>query len=226
MADYFVESGDVLENKLGIVKPEQLREAEEDAFSDAATDILDEDLSSTTLDFNFFKQLHGRLFKKVYPFAGQIRTVNITKQDSNIPFCYADFIEQEANKIFQDLEARNYLKDEAKADFVYNIAELAMDLNALHPFREGNGRTIRFYLQLLANNAGYLLDYSEASHEEIIEADKQAFLGNDKFIKEMYDKIVEKIDGESVENLVAWPLFWRKSVAKIVAKAEQKTGSS
>lgn len=55
MADYFVESGDVLENKLGIVKPEQLREAEEDAFSDAATDILDEDLSSTTLDFNFFK---------------------------------------------------------------------------------------------------------------------------------------------------------------------------
>lgn len=129
--------------------------------------------------------------------------MNITKQDSNIPFCYADFIEQEANKIFQDLEARNYLKDEAKADFVYNIAELAMDLNALHPFREGNGRTIRFYLQLLANNAGYLLDYSEASHEEIIEADKQAFLGNDKFIKEMYDKIVEKIDGESVENLVA-----------------------
>ena len=93
-----------------------------------------------------------------------------------------------------------------------------MDLNALHPFREGNGRTIRFYLQLLVNNAGYLLDYSEANHEEIIEADKQAFLGNDKFIKKMYNKIVEKIDEESVENLVAWPLFWRKSVAKSVAK--------
>lgn len=42
----------------------------------------------------------------------------------------------------------------------------------------------------------------------------------------MYNKIVEKIDEESVENLVAWPLFWRKSVAKNGAKAEQKTGSS
>ncbi len=128
MADYFVEGGDVLENKLGITDPEQL---------------------------------HGRLFGKVYPFAGQIRTVNITKQDSSIPFCYADFIESEANRIFKDLEAENYLKNETKAEFVNNIAELAMDLNALHPFREGNGRTIRFYLQLLANNAGYLLDYNE-----------------------------------------------------------------
>lgn len=71
MADYFVEGGDVLENKLGIADPEQLREAEEDAFSDAAIDILGEDLSSATLDFNFFKRLHGRLFGKVYPFAGQ-----------------------------------------------------------------------------------------------------------------------------------------------------------
>ena len=75
-----------------------------------------------------------------------------------------------------------------------------MDLNALHPFREGNGRTIRFYLQLLANNAGYLLDYNEVGRVEIIEADKQAFLGNDKLIKEMYNKIVEKID----EGLAAW----------------------
>lgn len=194
MADYFVEGGDVLENKLGITDPEQLREAEEDAFSDTAADILNEDLSDAILDFNFFKQLHGRLFEKVYPFADQIRTVNITKQDSSIPFCYADFIEPEANRIFQDLEVKNYLKNETKAEFVDNIAELAMDLNALHPFREGNGRTIRFYLQLLANNAGYLLDYNEVGREEIIEADKQAFLGNDKLIKEMYNKIVEKID--------------------------------
>ena len=64
----------------------------------------------------------------------------------------------------------------------------------------------------------------EANREEIIKADKQAFFGNDKFIKEMYDKIVEKIDGELVENLVAWPLFWRKSVAKNGAKNRTKNG--
>ena len=107
MADYFVEGGDVLENKLGITDSEQLREAEEDVFSDTAADILNEDLSDAILDFNFFKQLHERLFGKVYPFAGQIRTANITKQDSSIPFCYADFIEPEANRIFQDLETKD-----------------------------------------------------------------------------------------------------------------------
>ena len=55
MADYFVEGGDVLENKLGITDPEQLREAEEDAFSDTAADILNEDLSDAILDFNFLQ---------------------------------------------------------------------------------------------------------------------------------------------------------------------------
>ncbi len=196
MADYFVEGGDVLENKLGISDPDKLKEAEEDIVAREGLHVIEEDLSSTTLDFSFLKYLHERLFGKVYPFAGQIRAVNITKQDSSIPFCYADFIEPEANRIFQNLGIKDYLKNETKAEFVNNIAELAMDLNALHPFREGNGRTIRFYLQLLASNAGYLLDYNEVSHEEIIEADEQAFLGNDKLIKEMYDKIVEEIDEE------------------------------
>lgn len=203
MADYFVEGGDVLENKLGIFNPSELKEAEEDIVAREGLHIIEEDLSSAVLDFSFLKYLHERLFGKIYPFAGQIRTVNITKQDSSIPFCYADFIEQEANRIFQDLETKNYLKNETKAEFVNNIVELAMDLNALHPFREGNGRTTHLYLQLLTEHAGYSLKYGDVTHEEIIEADKQAFLGNDKLIKEMYNKIVEKIDEESVENLVA-----------------------
>lgn len=65
-------------------------------------DVLENKLSITDP-----KQLHERLFGKVYPFAGQIRTVNITKQDSSIPFCYAGFIESEANRIFQNLGTKN-----------------------------------------------------------------------------------------------------------------------
>ena len=198
MADYFVEGGDVLENKLGISDPAKLKEAEEDIVAREGLHVIEEDLSSMTLDFSFLKYLHERLFGKVYPFAGQIRTVNITKQDSSIPFCYADFIKQEADRIFQNLAEKNYLKNETKEDFINDIVELAMDLNALHPFREGNGRTTHLYLQLLAERAGYSLKYGEVSHEEIIEADKQAFLGNDKLIKEMYNKIIEKIDEELV----------------------------
>lgn len=193
MADYFVEGGDVLENKLGISDSKQLHKAEEDAFSDAAADILTEDFSDTEFSFGFFKSLHGRLFGEVYPFAGQIRTVNITKENSSIPFCMADFILPEADRIFEKLQSENYLKDKPIDQFADSIAELAMDLNALHPFREGNGRTIRLFLQLLAGNAGFLIDYDIVSHEDLIEVDKQAFLGNDKPIREMYRAIIAVI---------------------------------
>ena len=193
MADYFVEGGGVLENKLGLTDPEQLRQAEENAVADITDDIYDQDFSATELDFDFLKFLHARLFGAVYPFAGQVRTVNITKPDSNIPFCMADFIAPEAERIFGELKASHYLNGLSKQQFSGSIAMLAAELNALHPFREGNGRTIRLYLQLLARNAGYLVDYAAVPHEAIIAADKQAFLGSDAKIKELYQKIVYPI---------------------------------
>ncbi|MFQ7726694.1 MAG: Fic/DOC family protein [Ruthenibacterium lactatiformans] len=194
MADYFVEGGDVLENKLGVTDSEQLQKIEENVFSDAALDVVNEDFSDSELNFDFLKSLHRRLFGKLYYFAGQIRTVNITKTDSSIPFCMADFIVPEASRIFGNLKSKNYLKELPREKFANELAGLAIELNALHPFREGNGRTIRLYLQLLACNAGYLIDYASLSHAEIVEADKQAFLGNDAKIKELYRRIVLPID--------------------------------
>ena len=193
MADYFVEGGDVLENKLGITDSAMLEKAEEDAFAYASSSIVNTDFSATELNFDFLKSLHARLFGAVYPFAGQVRTVNITKPDSNIPFCMADFIAPEAERIFGELEKSHYLDGMSKSQFADRLAELATELNALHPFREGNGRTIRLYLQLLARNAGYLLDYAAVPHEAIIAADKQAFLGSDTEIKELYQKIAYPI---------------------------------
>jgi cell filamentation protein len=193
MSDYFVEGGDVLKNKLNISNPGELRRAEEDCFSDAATTIINDDDIPDKLDFTYLKELHGKLFGKIYDFAGKIRTVNITKIDSSIPFCYADFIESEAERIFSELEKEKYLRGRSKADFVDGICWLLTELNALHPFREGNGRTIRFYLQMLGMKAGYIIKYKDVSHEEIIEADKLAFLGKTKNVRELYNKIVEKI---------------------------------
>ena len=193
MADYFVEGDEVLENKLNIIDPTKLKEIEEALVAREGMCIIEEDLRPDAYDFAFLKYLHRRLFGKIYSFAGQVRTVNIAKMGSNIPFCYADFIEQEAERIFVELRRRNFLVGLLRDEFADSLAELAMDLNALHPFREGNGRTIRLYLQLLSRNAGYSLDYAKASREQIIEGDKQAFLGNDATIKEMYREIVKPI---------------------------------
>ena len=193
MADYFVEGGDVLENKFDISDPIELRETEEFYFSEAASDIIMNFNNAEIFDFDFLKELHKKLFGEVYAFAGKIRTVNITKTDSNIPFCFADYIETEADKIFVKLASKNYLRDCSLPEFSLEIAKLSAELNALHPFREGNGRTIRFFLQLLARKNGYILDYSLVSHEVIIAADKEAFLGNFGSIEDLYKKVISEI---------------------------------
>lgn len=73
------------------------------------------------------------------------------------------------------------------------IASLSAELNALHPFREGNGRTLRLFLILLTDHAGFLLDYSQASLKELIEADRLAFEGDSKPLLAMYEKVTIEI---------------------------------
>lgn len=190
MTDYFVEGGDVLENKLGIADVAKLREVEETYFSEAVSDIIQDSSSIRDFDFDFLKSLHRDLFGRVYEFAGEIRTVNIAKADNDTPFCYADFIETVATEIFDELKGKEYLCGLDVGDFAQELAKLAANLNALHPFREGNGRTIRLFLQLLTDKAGFLLDYSLVPHDEIIKADKAAFLGDMKPLLNMYRHIV------------------------------------
>ena len=95
----------------------------------------------------------------------------------------------ESERIFGDLKAKNYLKNLKKPDFIQGIADFSTELNALHPFREGNGRTSRMYLMIIAYLAGYLLDYSLVSANEIIAADRAAFEGDDSKLITIYNKI-------------------------------------
>lgn len=191
-AGYFVECGDVLTNKLGITDPAKLQEREYQITAAKTADILNEDPPSI-LDFNYLLSLHGALFDDIYDFAGKIRTANIAKPDSPVPFAYADYIEPYADQIFSELESRRYLTGLEKPDFVTGLAWLSSELNALHPFREGNGRTIRLFLNRLCLNAGYLVDFNLASREEILSADCAAFAGDLTPLTNLYAKIISAI---------------------------------
>lgn len=92
------------------------------------------------------------------------------------------------------MRIRHYLTNLKRQDFVNQLTWLSSELNALHPFREGNGRTIRLFLMLLAKNSGFLLDFNLVSHDEILEADRLAFSGDIDQLRELYDKIVQKIN--------------------------------
>ena len=81
-------------------------------------------------------------------------------------------------EIFTRLKRENNLCGLDKYTFVRRLAYFIGELNALHPFREGNGRTIRIFLQQLAIQAGYELAYHEANEDELLQADIAAFFGN------------------------------------------------
>ena len=109
----------------------------------------------------------------IYGWAGKTRTVNISKGSQ---FCLCQFIDDQAIELFQKLERENYLVD------AENIAErlsfYLSELNAIHPFREGNGRAQRMFIEILADRAGYEVDFSEVTAEEMIEASYQSFNQN------------------------------------------------
>lgn len=191
-AGYFVECGDCLTNKLGLTDSAKLQEREYQITTAKTLDVLDED-PPAVLDFDYLLKLHARLFGDIYDFAGKVRTVNIAKPDSPVPFAYADYIQPYADQIFSELKSRRYLTGLNKTDFVAGLAWLSSELNALHPFREGNGRTIRLFLDQICANAGYTIDFNLATREEILAADCAAFAGDLAPLTALYTKIVDKI---------------------------------
>jgi len=164
-----------------------LKEIEQDIIAKKTAVLLTED--PTVFDFNFLIYIHKTLFEDIYSFAGKIRIVDIAKPKASAPFAYAKFIESEAERVFSELKSKKYLVGLDRQIFVEEIASLSAELNALHPFREGNGRTIRLFLILLADHASYLLDYSQVSSKELIKADRLAFEGDLKPLLVMYEKV-------------------------------------
>jgi len=191
MTDYFVDSGSVLENKLGIKDQKKLQEIEQDIVTKKTATLLNK--AETVFDFNFLLYIHKTIFEDIYDFAGKVRTVDIAKHEASTPFAYAKFINAEAKRIFDELKSKEYLTNLTTQLFIQEIANISAELNALHPFRDGNGRTIRLFLILLADSAGYLIDYSRTSSKEIINADKLAFEGNPRPLLALYKKITIEV---------------------------------
>lgn len=107
-------------------------------------------------DFERLKAIHAHLFQDVFDWAGQTRTVGLSKGGTS--FERVQNIEAVGQRISHRLEEQNNLQGLDKRQFVEQVTKLYSDLNALHPFREGNGRSSREFIRELAQGAGYDLD--------------------------------------------------------------------
>ena len=103
-----------------------------------------------------FKRIHHHIFRNIYDWAGKYRYVDTGRAGS--PFCRADFIAGEMDKRFAFILAENRLHGLSVAQFAARAAEHVSELNAIHPFLDGNGRTLRGFLDVLAEQAGHEID--------------------------------------------------------------------
>lgn len=148
-----------------------------DRFEAAATtQRADEPLPAGRLSASHYYAVHRHLFQDVFAWAGKPRTVRLAKGGSS--FCYPEYIESEMRTLFASLKAARGLSGLSSEEFTDQAATFLATLNAIHPFREGNGRTQLSFLALLSDHAGHPLDLDRLEPEPFLAAMVASFGGD------------------------------------------------
>ena len=171
-------------NLLDIRDQDLLEEAELALFLTRA----EEPLPAGELDARHYLDLHRHLFQDVYAWAGQIRTIRIGK-GSNW-FCYPDYILPELKRVFAELGDADQLQRRTPEEFARHAGHFLAELNAIHPFREGNGRTQLTFLFMLAEHAGFSSNADLLEKGRVIHAMVESFSGNEQPLVDLVRDII------------------------------------
>ncbi len=190
-AKYCYSGTHVLKNKLHIRDFDELQKAEREYSAAREAELL---LSGLDGDFSlkYLCRIHKYLFQDIYSWAGKIRTVDVAK---GTYFCRAQFIKEQFDALHEELKSENYLRDYTTSTRMADrLAYYLGEINMIHPFREGNGRTQRVYIELLCRQHGtFELDFTLISKEEMIRACAQSARGGNSILDElMWRSIVKK----------------------------------
>ena len=164
---YCYKESDVLVNKFDIRDNKKLEEKKRKIVL-AKLYELRQNNRIGDFDVNHFVGIHKFLFEDIYPFAGLFRTENIAK--GNFSFAEWEYIEDELKRILDQLKEENYLQNLDREMFIKRLSYYMAELNVLHPFREGNGRTIREFIRQLAYKNGYVLNLKNIKPKDMLDA--------------------------------------------------------
>ena len=173
---------DVLKNKLGIKDNNALTIAEREITSIKLLMLYNMPITKI-FNFDTLCKIHKIIFEDIFEWAGLIRHGDFLSKGNSI-FCRGQYIEENAKTIMENLQKEKTLCGLNKSMFIERMAYYMGEINALHPFREGNGRTCREFFRQLSFNANYILDFGKTKNEKLLIADIEAFNGHyDKLIK-------------------------------------------
>jgi cell filamentation protein len=124
-------------------------------------------------DVPHLKAIHQHIFQDVYAWAGEFRSVNISK--GGALFAVAAFVEPAIEAILRKLSAEKRLRGTDVELFARRAGFYLGEINAIHPFREGNGRTQREFIRELGVEAGFVINWSRTSREQMTAASRESF---------------------------------------------------
>jgi cell filamentation protein len=185
--DPYLDPAGVLRNRLGITRQAELEQAEAALSASRLVDLERRRLPGD-YDLQHLQAFHRHILGDIYDWAGELRTVAISKGSV---FCLPQHLRSYAAEVFGRLEASERLRGLPRDRFVTQLAEFLADVNALHPFREGNGRTQRAFFAQLAHDAGHHIEWVRMDPAENTHASAAAHHGDIAPLRTMLDQLTD-----------------------------------
>jgi cell filamentation protein len=190
MADdpYVYSGSNVLRNHFGIRDAAELAELEA-AISAGRIAQLARRFIPGGYDTAHLQTVHHKIFGDIYPWAGEFREVPLAK-DENL-FALPEHIVSYLAGVLADLAREDHLCGLEREEFVVRLTHYYAEMNAVHPFREGNGRTQRAFLGQIAKAAGYPIVWARLDLERNIHTARESHRGNNSPLHEMLSNLLE-----------------------------------
>jgi cell filamentation protein len=193
--NYCYPGTDILRNKQGITDEIILTNAEREITSLRLLMIRDMQTMGQ-FDLAHLCNIHRFIFSDIYDWAGELRRGEFLSKGNSL-FCRGPYLEENAKNTFSKLLQENYLRNLEKEQCIEQLAFYMGEVNALHPFREGNGRTAREFFRQLSLNAGSILDFGSVDKEALLAADIKAFNGQYDSLAAILNKTVWRTRGQN-----------------------------
>ena len=171
---------DVLKNKLNIKEIHELKQAEEEITSLKQYMLLESPIKGRFTKTQLIN-IHRFLFEDLYPFAGHIRREQISKGETM--FFPPNLIAQELDKVFAKIHSDNMLHETDRQRQIEHLSYIMSELNIIHPFREGNGRSISELIRCIALHYGFSLDWSHVDRDTMLDAAVRSVVDDMAFCK-------------------------------------------
>ena len=188
---YYYKDFDVLINRENIKDANALAQYEADMTMLRQYQLEKEQIVKGRFGSTHLKRIHGYIFQDIYPFAGKLRTENIEKGSTF--FCKSQFIEENLNLTLSELAKDKYLIGLDPEEFSLKVAYYMSELNMIHPFREGNGRSIREFIRELAMNCNYIINWSLIKKETLLD---ETIIAVDKDLQPLKKCILNVIENK------------------------------